>query len=369
MNFYKCTEAVLFLFMVCGACDELFDGRFGLGREFRRGFAAAGPLLMLMAGYICLSPVLARALRPLLSPVFSAVGADPSLFAGMFFGVDAGGAPFAAELARDPQIGVFSGYIVGSVLGPTLTFTIPVAVASARSEKARRCVICGLLAGIISAPVGIFAGGLALGVGIGPLMRNLAPILFFVALLYAGLRFFTGFIMKFFAAVGKISLAGAFAGLAAGAAQKLFGITVLQGMTPIDEAFLVVGGIAVILAGTFPLIAVITRLLSKKVDAAARRLRISPQAVSGLLSTLANSIAMFESLDEMDDRGKIINVAFAVSAAWVFGDHLGYVSQTRPDVLLPVIAGKLAAGAAAIAAALLLCRKAPADGQRAVPQR
>lgn len=357
MSLYKCIEAVLFIFMLCGACDELLDGRFGLGSEFKRGFAAAGPLLMLMSGYICLSPVLARVLRPVLAPFFSAIGADPSLFAGILFGVDAGGAPFAGQLAQNPQIGTFSGYIVGSILGPTLTFTIPVAIASAKDSRTRRCVICGLLAGIISAPAGILAGGMALGIGIGPLLSNLVPIVVFAVLLCAGLHFFTDFVMKLFTVIGKISLAGAFAGLALGAAQKLFGITLLQGMTSIDEAFLIVGGIAVILAGTFPLIAVLTRLLSKKVLSGARALHTTPQAVSGLLATMANSIAMFGSLSEMDDRGKIINTAFAVPAAWVFGDHLGFVSQTRPDVLLPVIIGKLVAGAAAIAAAVILSKK------------
>ena len=41
----------------------------------------------------------------------------------------------------------------------------------------------------------------------------------------------------------------------------------------------------------------------------------------------------------MDQRGKVINVAFAVSAAFVFGDHLGFTAGFDPEMLVPVILG------------------------------
>ena len=59
-------------------------------------------------------------------------------------------------------------------------------------------------------------------------------------------------------------------------------------------------------------------------------------------------------LKDMDDRGKTLNMAFAVSAAFVFGDHLGFTAGFAPEMLLPVMAAKLTAGIAAIALALLL---------------
>ena len=59
----------------------------------------------------------------------------------------------------------------------------------------------------------------------------------------------------------------------------------------------------------------------------------------------------------MDARGKVINVAFAVSAAFVFGDHLGFTAGFAPEMLIPVIVAKLLSGAAAVALALVLTRK------------
>ena len=46
---------------------------------------------------------------------------------------------------------------------------------------------------------------------------------------------------------------------------------------------------------------------------------------------------------------------FAVSAAFVFGDHLGFTAGFAPEVLPAMILGKLAGGISAVAVALLLC--------------
>ena len=60
---------------------------------------------------------------------------------------------------------------------------------------------------------------------------------------------------------------------------------------------------------------------------------------------------------DMDSRGKVVNIAFAVSAAFVFGDHLGFTAGFAPELLPAMILGKLAGGVTAIAVALLLTRK------------
>ena len=56
--------------------------------------------------------------------------------------------------------------------------------------------------------------------------------------------------------------------------------------------------------------------------AAGRWLGINDAAAAGLIASLANSIATFGMVKDMNRRGKVVNIAFAVSAAFVFGDHL-----------------------------------------------
>ena len=72
---------------------------------------------------------------------------------------------------------------------------------------------------------------------------------------------------------------------------------------------------------------------------------------------LANNIAMFNIMGEMNPKGKILNVAFAVSAAFVFGDHLGFAAGNDAQMIFPMIAGKLVAGVTALIVANLLAPK------------
>ena len=76
-----------------------------------------------------------------------------------------------------------------------------------------------------------------------------------------------------------------------------------------------------------------------------------------MVATLANNIAMFNIMDKMNDKSKLLNVAFAVSAAFVFGDHLGFAAGANNEMIFPMIVGKLVAGITALILANLLSPK------------
>lgn len=78
---------------------------------------------------------------------------------------------------------------------------------------------------------------------------------------------------------------------------------------------------------------------------------------AGLVASLANNIAMFNIMENMNAKGKLLNVAFAVSAAFVFGDHLGFTAGANPDMIFPVVVGKLVAGITALILANALAPK------------
>jgi ethanolamine transporter len=62
-------------------------------------------------------------------------------------------------------------------------------------------------------------------------------------------------------------------------------------------------------------------------------------------------------MKDMDDRGKVLNCAFAVSAAFTFGDHLGFTAGVEPQLIFAMIVGKLVAGFSAVAVAMLVAPK------------
>ena len=146
-------------------------------------------------------------------------------------------------------------------------------------------------------------------------------------------------------------------GLAAGIFESLTGIRLLPGMAPISLGIETVGAIAVVLAGAFPMVFVLTRILKRPLTMLGKKMGINEPAAAGLIATLANSIASFSLIEKMNPRGKVLNVAFAVSAAFVFGDHLGFAAGFAPEILTPMIIGKLAGGISALILALMLTKK------------
>lgn len=347
---------LMVIFMILGAIDRIIGNKFGLGQEFEAGIMALGSLALAMVGIISLAPVLASVLRPVILPFYRLFGADPAMFAGSILANDMGGAPLAMELAESREAGLFGGLIVGSMLGPTLVFTIPVALGILQPED-RPFLAKGVLAGMITIPIGALVGGLVAGFPIMMILVNLIPIAIFAALIILGLIFAENGMIKGFTIFGKLIVIVITIGLAAAIVESLTGFVVIPGMAPISEGMEIVSGIAIVLAGAFPLVYVITKVFRKPLMKLGGLLGMNDVAAAGLVASLANSIPMFGLMKDMDRRGKIINVAFAVSAAFVFGDHLGFTAGFEPDMLVAVICGKLAGGITAVAAAMLLTRK------------
>ena len=191
----------------------------------------------------------------------------------------------------------------------------------------------------------------------GMVLRNLIPIALFAVLIALGLAFLPNGMVKGFQVFGRIIVIIITIGLAAAIIQKLTPLTLIPGINPISEGEAIVGDIAVVLAGAFPLVYVITRVFKTPLMKLGHVLGMNDIAAAGLVATLANNIPMFQMLHDMDRRGKIINVAFAVSAAFVFGDHLGFTAGFDSTMIFPMIVGKLVGGVTAVAVAMLITRK------------
>ena len=361
MSVHEILILVMAVFAVVGAVDRILENRLGLGKQFEEGVMAMGALAMAMLGIISLAPVLAAVLRPVVVPAFAFLGADPAMFAGTILACDMGGGALASEITSDPQAALLGGVITGSMLGATIVFTIPVAMGIL--EEADRSVMAqGILAGLVTIPVGILVGGLVAGFSAGMVLRNLIPVVVIGALIALGLWKAEKAMIRGFGWFGKGITALITAGLAAAIFETLTGFTLIPGLAPLEEGFQTVGEIAIVLAGAFPLVAVLTKLLRKPLMKLGGLLGINDTAAAGLVATLANSIATFGMVKEMDQRGKVVNIAFAVSAAFVFGDHLGFTAGFAPEMLPAMILGKLAGGISAVAVALFLTRDKKTPG-------
>ena len=189
---------------------------------------------------------------------------------------------------------------------------------------------------------------------------NTIPIVLTAALIAFGLWRAPDAMTKGFLAFGKGLVFVISIGLVIGVFETVTGVKIMPAgweLLPVADGIAIVGSIAMMLLGAFPAVHLIVTFGAKPLSALGKLVGVNKSAAGGLIATLANNIAMFEIFKNMDRRGKILNAAFAVSAAFALGDHLGFTAGVAPDMIAPMIAGKLVAGITAVALAFLLFAK------------
>lgn len=362
---------IMMIFMLVGAIDKIRGNKLGYGEKFDEGFNAMGPLAASMAGVVAAAPVLAIILQPIIVPIYSLFGADASMFATTLLACDMGGYPLAMQMAGNEAIGNFSGLILGTMMGPTLVFTIPVALSIIKKED-RPYLGAGIFAGMITIPIGCIVGGLVMNLtpyklDVLTIIQNLIPVIIIAALIVVGLwvaplKMINGF-SKFGSGVTiviTIFTAIAVFEYQTGIKFPLLNIMVeadADGVVPLENGLLTCGIISIVLIGAFPMVEWITRTFGGALEALGKKFGMNEQSSAGFVATLANNIAMFNIMGDMNPKGKLLNVAFAVSAAFVFGDHLGFTAGVNQDMILPMIIGKLVAGVTAFIVANALSGK------------
>ncbi|MDI8745012.1 ethanolamine utilization protein EutH, partial [Salmonella enterica subsp. enterica serovar Montevideo] len=237
-----------------------------------------------------------------------------------------------------------------------------------------------VLAGIVTIPIGCIAGGLIAmysGVQINGqpveftfalILMNMIPVLIVAVLVALGLKFIPEKMINGFQIFAKFLVALITIGLAAAVVKFLLGWELIPGLDPIFmapgdkpgevmRAIEVIGSISCVLLGAYPMVLLLTRWFEKPLMNVGKLLNVNNIAAAGMVATLANNIPMFGMMKQMDTRGKVINCAFAVSAAFALGDHLGFAAANMNAMIFPMIVGKLIGGVTAIGVAMMLVPK------------
>ena len=346
---------IMLFFALIGAGDRALGCRFGPGKSFERGMEASGVLILAMIGPIALAPLIASVLAPALSPVLGKLGIDPSVVAGLLLANDSGGWPLALALAEDPEVGRLAGSVMGSTMGCAVMFAFPVGFALTPAEK-RPCLAKGLAAGLVTVPLACFVSGLCFGLGLGVLLRNLAPLIVFALLFAAGLLFFERFTVKLVTVLGAVLTGILTLALAAAIVIKVLRLDV-PALGTFDEGILIIGGIVIFLSGAFTLLYFLEKFLGKPLGRLGKKAGMDEASVMGLITSSVNAIPTFGMMKNMNERGAVVNAAYIVPASFLLGDHLAFQLTADPSTAAPFLVGKLVGGAAAVALAFLLTRK------------
>jgi len=333
-------------FAVLGAIDYILGNRFGIGKEFERGINFAGIIILSMVGMIVLSGYIGHVLQPVANFINTKTPFDASILSGMFLANDMGGADLSLSLAKTEQIGLFNGLIVGSTMGATISFTLPLILTLVKKEKLKN-VLLGMICGIITVPIGCIVAGLIAGTPFVPMLLNLIPLLIVSIVLVILLLKAPNFCIKIFSAFGKILRVVIIIGLVFGIVELCLDKTIPH-MTSVKRGIDIVAGAVAVLAGAFPLIAIINKLLRKPSKWLGKKLGVCELSASSFVGTLATNVTTFENSQNMDEKGVVLNSAFAVSGSWVFAGHLAFTLSFNATFVLPVIVGKLVGAISAV---------------------
>lgn len=358
------------VFALLGIFDSLFlKNRLGLGTEFQKGMEMIGPLCLAIVGIIALVPEIAWVIEHTITPLYEAMGLDPAMAVTAILAIDMGGFQLAEAVALDPVIGQWAGVVYGSMMGATIVFSIPVGLAAIQ-KKDVAAFSKGILYGIAAIPVGTFVGGLMLGVSPLVALKNLIIPIIFSALIVVCLARWPKATTKVFTVFSEFINAVAMIGLALAMVNDLvlipiantgaFDISVVPFFGTLGstgEGIAVAGAIGLVLSGALPFIACLNKALRKPLQKFSEKTGMTEAGVTGFLLSCANNMAMFATMSSMKEREKVMNVAFAVCAAFVIGDHLAFAAANSPECIAPMMAAKLISGVIAVVIAAMFTKE------------
>lgn len=347
---------IILIFSVLGAVDKLLGNKFGIGEEFEKGFKLFVPMAFSMLGILVVAPAIGVWLSPFFDWFYSVFKIDPSIIPASLFANDMGGMTLAESICKDENIGNFNAFVVSSMMGCVVSFTIPFSISVVKKEQ-HKDMFFGILCGIITIPIGCFVAGLVCKIKVLDLIISLLPLIIFSIILGVLLIFVRDICIKIFVCFGHVLRWIAMIGLVLSIFTFLTKIEVCKHFDSFENAAFICANACVTLSGALPLMLVISKLLNKPLEKFGTKIGVDSFSAFSLLSTLVTNATTLSSMEKMNKKGVVLNSAFAVSAAFTFGGHLALTMAFNPNYVLPMIIGKVVAGIASVLLATLLYKE------------
>ena len=365
--------------MVAGGIASMVKPESELGQQFVEGINSMGPIFLSVAGIFASIPFLTAFVKAVFGPAFAFFGADPAMAATTIVAVDMGGYQAADVLAQTRESWIMAMY-VGFMAGATIVYSVPIGLRMI-DKKDEKYFALGIMCGFLSIPIGVFIASAItaltnpmvrdvisssaeptyqLALSFGTIFTNLLPLIVICVLIAVGLKLIPEAMIKGFTVFGYfidyasrtiliLCIIEQFTGLF----TTIFGGWGFDPLIAMDDGELaraaeVVTCVAMMLAGAFPMVYLITTYLSAPLGKLGKVFNLSEQAMSGILATAANALALFPMIRDMRAEDKVKTVAFTVCGAFLIGDHLSFSANFQPTLIVPLFIGKLVAASCAI---------------------
>ena len=344
---------VILAFSLLGALDYVIGNKIGVGKEFAKAFSLFCPMSLSMLGMIVIAPAVGVWLAPVFEGFYNALGIDPSVIPASILANDMGGMALAQSVSKSEAVGNYNAFVVSSMMGCVISFTLPFSLGMVKQHQHKE-LFFGILCGIVTIPIGCFVAGLICGLSILSVLINLIPLLIISIAVAVALILIPRLCIKCFSAFGMFMKVVSIIGLACSIVTFLTKIEISPYFDTFENGAFICANACVTLSGALPLMFIVTKLLKKPLDKVGSAIGINATSTLAFLGCLVTNATTFGVMDQMDKKGVVLNSAFAVSAAFVFGGHLAFTMAFDSSYVLPMIVGKLISGVCAVALALLL---------------
>ena len=327
---------ILLCFAALGLLDKICKNRLGLASSFDKGIVTMGDFMMSVGGFYCIAIAFLNG--------HAGFFVNQEMSISSLLAPDLGGYSIVESMTNSESILIFCGVLLTSTLGCLISFQLPIFLNGLHKEDLTH-YLKGTVYGIAGlVPVLMLCGFL---LKIEHFLVSFLPVILICAVLMG--LFFLSFqtlirVLTWFSQVVQI------------AGYIFFFLVCLtfffgMGFTDerlIDEALRIVFQMSIIVCGSLVFCEIILRKFSSQIEKIGKFLKIDKYSVMGMILSLGTSVAMLPLYEKMNTKGKILNAAFALSGAFVFGGQLGFIAGVCPESVTWFIVVKLVAGMAGL---------------------
>lgn len=327
---------ILLCFAALGLLDKICNKRLGLASSFDKGIVTMGDFMMSVGGFYCVAIAFLNG--------HAGFFVNQEMSISSLLAPDLGGYSIVESMTNSESILIFCGVLLTSTLGCLISFQLPIFLNGLHKEDLTH-YLKGTVYGIAGlVPVLMLCGFL---LKIEHFLVSFLPVILICAVLMG--LFFLSFqtlirVLTWFSQVVQI------------AGYIFFFLVCLtfffgMGFTEerlIDEALRIVFQMSIIVCGSLVFCEIILRKFSSQIEKIGKFLKIDKYSVMGMILSLGTSVAMLPLYEKMNTKGKILNAAFALSGAFVFGGQLGFIAGVCPESVTWFIVVKLVAGMAGL---------------------
>lgn len=333
---------ILLFFAALGLFDKILGNKLGFASSFDRGIITMGDFMLSVGGFYCIAVAFLNGHADLFH--------ESTVLISSLLAPDLGGYSIVESITQSKNILIFSGVLLTSTLGCLISFQLPIFLNELDTDDLTY-YLKGVMYGIVALiPVLIISGFL---LHIPNFWIFFMPVLIICVFLI---------ILFFISFKTLISILTLFSKIVQSLGYIFFFFVCLSFFfhmnfttnTLINDALRIVFQMSVIVCGSLVLCEIVLKNFSRQIEKVGKLLNIDTYSVMGLILSLGTSIAMLPLFSKMNAKGKVLNAAFGLSGAFVFGGQLGFIAGVNASSVTWFIVVKLVAGILALCIANLL---------------